>query len=75
MASAARHSLHPLVRPPLYTVRRIRARLETQYGAIHAADNEKHTRCGLMLDQNWLILTNRRGDGLADCRKCNGPNK
>jgi hypothetical protein len=69
-----RGSLPRRVQPPRYTVRRIHARLETQYGAIHAADNDQRTRCGLLLDKNWLILTNRIGDGISNCAKCNRPN-
>lgn len=55
------------VSSPLYTVQRVSGKSRL----VHAADNENETRCGLIIDENWYILTNRVGSGKVTCEDCN----
>ena len=54
---------------PLYTLQQCREN-GVKYGVVHAADNESLTRCKKMIDSNWFILTNHRGDGTVTCKRC-----
>ena len=53
-----------------YTAARWCVSKDTYIGPIHAADRETDTRCGLKIESNWWILTNRKGEGTVTCKKC-----
>ena len=52
----------------LYTIQRCRKN-DTRYGRIHFSNDARETLCGMPIDSNWWILTNKF-DGEATCPKC-----
>lgn len=41
-----------------------------KWGKVHAANSERLTRCGRTINPDWILLTNRQGEGDVTCRQC-----